>query len=271
LQPGFCLIDGVCVAAGTVHPTNLCLACDPSQSTSGFSPRANGTQCGEGDLCSGAATCSNGACAPGTPVECHSPPACRSRVGAACNPRTGQCEYPALPNGSSCSDGNPCNGVELCQDGACTEGTSIVCDSPPACRVAEGATCDPASGACVYPAAPDGTACADGDACNGAETCSSGACMAGVPLSCNDGNPCTTDSCDPGSGCVHAPVAACVDGGPPPEAERHDYSTTGTSMFACSVTSGSGGPAAALPVWLAFVWLVWRSGARRRARGAKRS
>jgi hypothetical protein len=271
LQPGFCLIDGACVAAGTVHPTNLCLACDPSQSTNGFSPRANGTQCGEGDLCSGVATCSNGVCAPGTPVECHSPPECRSEIGAACNPQTGECEYPALPNGSSCSDGNPCNGVELCQGGACVAGTPIVCDSPPACRVATGATCNPSSGACVYPAAPDGTACDDGDACNGAETCSGGACMAGVPLACNDSNPCTTDSCDPGSGCVHAPVAACVDGGPPPEAESHDYSTTGTSMFACSVTSGSGGPAAALPVWLAFVWLVWRNGARRRARGAKRS
>jgi hypothetical protein len=42
-------------------------------------------------------------------------------------------------------------------------------------------TCDPATGVCSNPAAPDGTSCTDGDACTQSDTCVAGACTGGAP------------------------------------------------------------------------------------------
>jgi hypothetical protein len=67
----------------------------------------------------------------------------------------------------------------------------------------QSASCDAATGNCVYVAQADGLACGDGDACNGVETCQSGQCTSGQAPSCDDGNECTTDSCDAALGCVH--------------------------------------------------------------------
>jgi hypothetical protein len=70
-------------------------------------------------------------------------------------------------------------------------------------------TCDPASGACSNPTAPNGTACNDSNACTTNDVCTSGACVGGPALSCDDNNSCTTDTCDPASGCVHTPIPGC--------------------------------------------------------------
>jgi hypothetical protein len=37
LQPGWCLIDGGCVAAGAVSPVDACLVCDPAADPAGWS------------------------------------------------------------------------------------------------------------------------------------------------------------------------------------------------------------------------------------------
>jgi len=80
---------------------------------------------------------------------------------------------------NDCDDGNPCNGTEHCEAGACTAGTPLACD--------------------------------DGDACNGAEVCnpSTGACLPGTPLECDDGNACTDDHCEPAVGCVSVGNGTC--------------------------------------------------------------
>ncbi|MDH3785954.1 MAG: hypothetical protein OEV00_11585, partial [Acidobacteriota bacterium] len=86
--------------------------------------------------------------------------------------------------GSSCDDGDACNGLETCQAGFCANGTPPICD--------------------------------DGDPCNGVETCDpASGCQGGMALDCDDGNPCTTDSCNPAGGCINDPLAAgspCGDG-----------------------------------------------------------
>jgi len=88
------------------------------------------------------------------------------------------------------------------------------CTAPPVCRTAVGATCP--SGACVYPAVDDGTACAtDGNPCTD-DVCQSGACThAPRPgASCDDGDACTTpDTCSDAGVCVPGPdtCQACQD------------------------------------------------------------
>ncbi|HEY2407390.1 MAG TPA: hypothetical protein VGI10_15370, partial [Polyangiaceae bacterium] len=96
--------------------------------------------------------------------------------------------------GTSCSDGNPCNGLETC--------TGSVCTPPPAS---------------TWPAA--NSPCSDGNACNGFESCTSAhTCVSGAVPPVEDGNPCTADLCDGRTGQrTHTPVAngvSCSVGDP---------------------------------------------------------
>src|SRR5439155_361606 len=79
--------------------------------------------------------------------------------------------------------------------------TTITCAASDPCHVA--GTCDPATGQCSNPAAPDGTACNDHNACTLSDACHAGACAGGPAPDCDDGNVCTSDACDPTRGCVH--------------------------------------------------------------------
>ncbi len=102
--------------------------------------------------------------------------------------------------GTTCDDGNACNGVETCNaNRTCDTGTPLVCDDGNACNGVE--TCVPPNG-CV-----GGTplSCSDGLACNGIETCNpSSGCVAGTPVNCDDGIDCTVDTCnDPDGSCSH--------------------------------------------------------------------
>jgi hypothetical protein len=149
-----------------------------------------------------------------TCVECLSDAACSNGgnvcVTAACGANHA-CATKPVADGTSCSDGNTCNGVEACKAGACQSGQPLVCNSGTPCLVD---SCDPVKG-CVATPAAEGTSCSDGNACNGVEKCSGGACQSGQPLVCNSGNPCLADSCDAVKGCVATPVAdgtSCSDG-----------------------------------------------------------
>lgn len=81
----------------------------------------------------------------------------------------------------SCSDGNFCNGEEICLDGVCQSGTPVVCD--------------------------DGDMCTE-DFCN--ETTDS--CDI-TSVNCDDNNECTEDSCNPTDGtCDNLPIPDCSGG-----------------------------------------------------------
>jgi hypothetical protein len=90
------------------------------------------------------------------------------------------CRNTPAPSGTSCDDGNLCNGVAVCDGaGACAPGT----------------VADP------------GTSCTDANVCNGDETCDGfGTCQAGAPPVVTDENTCTVDVCDPQTGVSHLPV-----------------------------------------------------------------
>jgi hypothetical protein len=105
---------------------------------------------------------------PGNGASCPAPDACHT--AGMCDPKTGACGQVPVADGTPCSDGNACNGVETCQAGVCTPGT------PPACggggNGCTASVCDPVDG-CKTASAPDGTSC---PLPNATGVCSSGVC-----------------------------------------------------------------------------------------------
>jgi hypothetical protein len=225
LKPGYCVIAGACVSAGQSPPDNPCLVCDPAQSATAWSPAVNGTRCSDSNACTDTDTCQNGVCTGGTSVSCQPGPCQQS---GACNPRTGACEYIAVPDGTLCEDdGNLCT-VDVCEAGACTHPPKS-CDDGNPCTVD---SCNPETGDCSN----ESIDCDDDNACT-VDECIDGGCVH-TPLDCEGEDPCvtflcdpetgcyqelldcgdedlcTTDSCDPDTGaCKHDPIEC--DGGPP--------------------------------------------------------
>jgi sugar lactone lactonase YvrE len=191
-NPVTCTASDQCHAAGT---------CDPSTGACSNPAQPDGTACNDGNACTQTDTCQAGVCTGSNPVTCTASDQCHA--AGACDPATGACSNPAQPNGTPCNDGNPCTQTDTCQNGACTGSNPVVCTAVDACHVA--GACDPSTGQCSSPAAPDGQACA---LPNAAGTCSGGTCTL---ASCNagysdcDGNPAngcetqgTCNACPPG-------------------------------------------------------------------------
>ncbi len=148
---------------------------------------------------------------------------------------------------ADCSDGNPCNGIELCSPDGCLPGTMLDCDDGIACTVdscdpelecqhvaddtactrAVGGTCSATLGGCQYPicdtttcvperecqtaqCSPSGT-CIYSSLCTDAQECCGGECIA----RCRSDNPCLPSVCNPVLGAC-APMAndalVCSDG-----------------------------------------------------------
>ena len=117
-------------------------------------------------------TCQNGACTPGTPLNCNDNNVC---TVDSCDPLFG-CTHPAILNGTPCLDATVCNGAESCQNGTCTAGTPLNCNDNNPCTAD---SCDPVLG-CLHTPLGEGASCSDGDICNGAETCHLGLCIPGI-------------------------------------------------------------------------------------------
>jgi hypothetical protein len=217
--------NGVCTGSNPVACTasdqcHVAGACDPATGTCSNPAKPDGTACNDGNLCTSGDTCRAGVCTAGAAKACAASDQCHQ--AGTCDPTTGTCSNPAKPNGTACNDGNPCtandvcnNGVcagtkvadgtacndgnncttgDHCQAGVCTGGTPVVCTALDQCHTA--GTCDPRTGACSNPTAPNGTACTTDDgssgvcrggACSGPGTCPAGSnsCAAGVSLACN--------------------------------------------------------------------------------------
>jgi hypothetical protein len=191
--------------------------------------------CDDANECNGHETCQNHVCVLGLTPNCNDHNPCTRD----CDPAIG-CVNSPLPNGTSCSDGNPCTASDSCQDGACTAGPPVTdgtaCSDGSRCTLVDSCkggacvpgamldcsddntcsvdACDPAAG-CTHTLLADGTACNDSNVCTLVDECLSGACIGTQPRNCDDGNPCTSDSCDPAAGCHHATLpdgTSCATG-----------------------------------------------------------
>lgn len=213
LDAGNCLIGGVCVADGVNNPANECEECNAGADPNDWSDVANGTVCDDGDLCTQTDTCQAGVCTSANPVICTALDQCHD-VGV-CDPGTGLCDNPEAKDGITCDDGDLCTQTDTCQSGVCTGSNPVVCTPLDQCHVA--GTCDPGTGVCSDPDAPNGTGCNDGDLCTQTDTCQAGVCTGSNPVVCTPLSQChVAGTCNPGTGVCSNPTAAdgtgCDDG-----------------------------------------------------------
>lgn len=173
----------------------------------------NGSSCNDGSLCTQLDTCQAGTCVGADPVTCSPLDACH--VAGTCDPSTGTCSSPSAPDGTTCDDGSLCTQADSCVSGTCTGSNPVVCTASSPCHVA--GTCDPSTGACSDPVAPDGTSCNDGDLCTQVDVCQAGSCTGTTPVMCGPSDAChLSGTCDPGTGTCDSPIGneggACDDG-----------------------------------------------------------
>jgi len=168
-NPVVCTPSDQCHVAGTCNPA-LGICSNPNA--------PNGTPCTDGNACTQADTCQTGMCTGGNPVVCT--PSDQCHVAGTCNPANGTCSNPNAPNGTACTDGNACTQADTCQTGMCTGGNPVVCMASDQCHVV--GMCNPMSGVCTTPNAPNGTPCNDGSACTTADACQGGTCTGGASI-----------------------------------------------------------------------------------------
>ncbi len=120
-----------------------------------------------------------------------------------CDVVTG-CASSPVADGTMCSDGNSCTLSDACVAGACVAGMPVMCLALDACHVP--GTCDPATGICSDPNAPDGTMCSDGNSCTLMDICAAGTCASGMPVVCTPLDAChVAGVCDPATGVCSDP------------------------------------------------------------------
>lgn len=127
--PGYVLIADVCYPDFTLEPRFPCFWANSSQSTNSWVPVPAGALCDDGlfctlgETCDGTGICGNGYQNGPFPDPTHGP--CWHLV---CNETIDDFDSVPSPFGTSCSDGNVCNGFEECDGlGVCAPGTPLIC------------------------------------------------------------------------------------------------------------------------------------------------
>ncbi|MEC8025784.1 MAG: hypothetical protein VX223_17765, partial [Myxococcota bacterium] len=223
LNPGFCVIGGTCISAGSVSPSNACLVCDPTQDTNNWS--ALTASCDDGDNCTFNDTCTTSGCA-GTPYSCDDGLSCTSE---SCN-GAGGCTTTLLSGcliGGDCyadGDVNPSNPCQQCV-------TTSATDS--------------------WISLPDNTPCNDGSVCTTGDTCINGACQTTASCTasgfCSDCNSCACSSGTYGPDCAEI----CPGGADTPCSNQGQCEGDGTCTcfdgftgndcsVMCSISGGAG-------------------------------
>ena len=186
------------------------------------SGKQDGTTCDDGNACTQTDECRSGACVGSNPVVCSALDSCHA-VGT-CVPATGKCSNPVAPDNTPCSDGNLCTQTDTCVAGTCVGSNPATCTALDACHSA--GTCNPTTGACSNPVAPDNTPCGDGNLCTQTDACVAGTCVGSNPVVCPYAPQClvqgvcapTTGLCSAASDCNNCgngqvdPGEECDDG-----------------------------------------------------------
>ncbi len=219
----------------------------------------NGTACNDGNACTRTDTCQAGVCVGANPTVCSAEDQCHS-VGT-CDPATGACSNPPVPDDTPCTDYDACTQTDVCQAGQCVGGNPVTCTAIDACHVV--GTCEPTTGFCSNPPADpnvcaavgqcnmadtcdgvtyactvsnkaDGTSCNDGDACTQTDQCSAGSCTGGNPVVCGAAGDCTVPgTCDSLTGvCTTVPAAdgTVCSAGPSITCREPDVCQAGTCV-----------------------------------------
>jgi hypothetical protein len=241
---------GSCVSGAPVsclQPADPCQVarCDPGRGCV-TEPAQDGTPCSDGNACTQGDACHAGACVGGAATSCAAADGCHA--AGSCDPVTGVCSRPVLPDGTACQDGDACTAGDACRGGTCQPGPPLHCEALDACHLA--GSCDPATGACSTPPAPDGTACDDGDACTRSDRCAAGACVGAAPVVCPAPDACHASACAAATGACA--TTALADGtGCPGGTCREGACLPAGGGGGGGCATGAGGWAALLGVWAA--------------------
>ncbi len=160
---------GLCIAGPPLvcNDNNVCTT-DNCDARFGCDFVNNTNLCDDGNACTFEEMCAGGICQPGLPLGCDDGNVCTTD---SCDPMTG-CVFTNTIG--PCDDGNACSTGEICVGGTCQLGIGLACNPSDQCHVA--GVCDPLTGICSNPLAPNGTVCNDGNPCTFGEVCVSGVC-----------------------------------------------------------------------------------------------
>lgn len=196
-------VQGVCRGSVPVDcdDDNACTtdSCVPENGHCRHVDVINGSPCDAPNLCYLGA-CTSGECVNQTPVTCEDDDVCTLNQ---CNEESGECEFPAAPDGTGCDDGNLCTADDTCQGGVCTGGTETTCDDLDVCTVDR---CEPTTGDCVFEPTAGGEICDDMEPCSIDDACQDGMCVGlwNAPFCCE-----TIADCPPAPACA---TVACEGG-----------------------------------------------------------
>jgi hypothetical protein len=199
------LLRGPCSIAICNHEAGRCF--------SGY--RKNGSPCALDDLCVAESYCLEGKCVAGNQSPCNDGDPC---TFDDCTADEG-CRFLPLDD-LACDDGNPCtsgdtckkgecqgvpedcpcgadqdctafddddlcNGVLVCEAGACTPDLAGIVLCPPASGACLESVCIAETGECAETAVESESACNDGDPCTSGDMCDAGSCVPGVVYLCD--------------------------------------------------------------------------------------
>ena len=177
--------------------------------------------------CADTNACTVDACDPLSGACVHPPKDCDDNnpcTADSCD-SSGTCVHTPVPTGTSCSDGNACNGAETCQSGVCTGPvTTFTCDDHNPCTTD---TCTPLGGCASTPVA-NGTACDDNNVCTVTSTCFNGTCSQFTAQRCDSGwGLGDASACDPVTGCqTQCPAYFPQRNGEPDKCQPLDQAAT---------------------------------------------
>ncbi|HRI71951.1 MAG TPA: M36 family metallopeptidase, partial [Polyangium sp.] len=188
-------IDNLAFTGLTNKPFSAQVVHNCSVGTCGNGAINAGEQCDDGNT-------ANGDCCSSTCQFEAATTVCRAATGAcdvaeSCTGTSATC--PAdnkAPNGTACSDSNACTQMDSCQAGACVGANPVTCAASDQCHVA--GTCNPTTGTCSNPNAPNGTTCNDNNACTQTDSCQTGVCTGANPVTCAASDQChVAGTCNP--------------------------------------------------------------------------
>lgn len=138
-------------------------------------------------------------------------------------------------NTAPCNDSNACTRTDVCGGGRCNGTDPVVCTAADQCH--DAGTCDPSTGVCDNPNAPDGRPCMDNDACTQVDSCHNGSCVGASPVEC-PGQECDQPGvCDPQTGMCSEPTGClCGNGVIDPGEECDDGNRTSGDGCSASCT-----------------------------------
>jgi len=195
----------------------------------------NDTACADsdGNLCTHPA-CEAGTCNQAVTTTVCTPDNNECTQDLACNPATGLCAHPPVPDGTACTDtdGNACT-TPACTGGVCNQTNHTTVCTPDNNECTQDLACNTTTGQCDHPAVPPGTTCTDTDG----NACTTAACEG---TTCNQAH--TTKTCTPDNNECTDDLACNTTTGQCDHPNKPDgTSCTDTDGLDCTLASCEGG------------------------------